>query len=68
MRFLPVTVVQNDDVGRGKVDAQTTSTRCQQEDKFLATRFVILVNRGNTILVSSTTVNSTIFYQKKDNQ
>ena len=66
IKGIPITVVQNDDIGRSKIDAQTTSTGRQQEDEFLTTRFIVLVNGSNAILVSGTPINSTIFYGEKE--
>jgi hypothetical protein len=65
MKLIPITVVQNDNIDRSKIDAQTTSTGHQQ-DEFLTTRFIVLVNGSNMILVSGTAVNSTIFYGEKE--
>jgi len=43
--WVPVRVKENDNVGRGQVDAKTTSTCTQHEDKLAAARRVVLVDR-----------------------
>ncbi len=35
---IPITVIQNDDIGSRQVDIKSTSARRQQEDELLATR------------------------------
>jgi len=43
--WVPVRVKENDNVGRGQVDAQTTRACTQHEDKLAAARRVVLVDR-----------------------
>jgi len=61
--YEPIAVVKNDDVGRGQIDAQTSSTCRQQEDELLAIRFAILVNSGDAILVGGTSIDTAILYE-----
>jgi len=59
----PVAVVKDDDVGRGQIDAQTSSTCRQQEDELLAVWFAILVNGGDAILVRGTSIDAAVLYE-----
>ena len=59
---IPITVVQDDNIGRGQVDTETSSTRREQENKLLAAGSVILVDSDDTVLVSRSTVDTAVFW------
>lgn len=62
----PVRVVENDDIGRDQVDTKTSSTSREQEDEFFGSRLVVSVDLFHTIFVSSSSVESTVFCEKRD--
>ena len=57
---VPVTVIQNDNVGGCEVDTQTTSASREQEDELLAVWLVVLVDSDNTVFVGSPTIDTTV--------
>jgi hypothetical protein len=58
--IVPIAVVQHNNIRARKIDSQTTCSCSQQEDKLLASRSVILVDRTDTIFVRCTSVDTTI--------
>ena len=57
---VPITVVQDDDVGGGQVDTETTGTRGEQEDKLVAVGLVVLVDGSDTVIMSGSTVDAAV--------
>ncbi len=41
---MPITVIQNDDIGACEIDAEAPSTSREEEDEFLAALLVIFVD------------------------
>lgn len=66
---VPITVVQDNNIGRDQVDTQTTSSCRQQEDKLVTVGFVVLVNTLDTVLMRSVSVDTAVLYKylKKNN-
>jgi hypothetical protein len=58
--FIPIAIIKNDDIGRHKVDTQAARSRCEQENKLLAPRPVVLVDGIDPILVRGATVDPTV--------
>jgi hypothetical protein len=56
--YVPFAVVEYDDISSGQIDTESSRTSCEQEDKFFAARFVILVNPCGTIIVSGPAIYS----------
>ena len=56
----PVTVIKDDDIGGRQVDTQTSSASGEQEDKFIASFFVVIVNGLNTVLMGSASIDPTV--------
>jgi hypothetical protein len=61
IRYIPIAVVQDDDIGSRQIDAEATGTCCQQEDELVAAGLVIFVDTCDTIAVCSPTVDTTVF-------
>jgi hypothetical protein len=61
IKYVPIAVVQDDDIGSRQIDAEATTTCCQQEDELVAAGFFIFVDTRDTIVVCSPTVNTTVF-------
>lgn len=57
---VPIAVKEDDNVGGNKVDTETTSTSGEQEDELFAVRCVVVVDCGDTVLMSSVTVDSAV--------
>lgn len=62
---LPIAIVQNDNICRSQINPKATSSSCQQEDEFLATRTIIFIYGRNTFFVRSSSVYSTMSLQKR---
>jgi hypothetical protein len=60
----PVAIVEDNNISCCQIDAQAARTRCQKKYKPVTIRFVILVNREYTILVSCSAINTTVFYKR----
>lgn len=58
---VPIAVVQNDNISSGQVDAEAPSASREEENKFLAPWFIILVDRADTIVVRGSTIYTAIF-------
>lgn len=57
---IPIAVVQNDNIGCGQVDTQTSGARREQEDELVTARTVVLVDGDNSFVMCRATVNTTI--------
>ncbi|KAI6748785.1 hypothetical protein HG531_007732 [Fusarium graminearum] len=57
---VPITIIQNNDVGSCQVDAQTTSTCCKEKDELLRPRLIVLINSSDSVLVGGSTINSAV--------
>ena len=57
---VPITVVQDDDVGGGQVDTETTGTRGEQEDELVAVGLIVLVDGSDTVIMSGSTVDAAV--------
>jgi hypothetical protein len=64
---VPIRVVENDDISSRQIDTKTTSPRREQENKLLAPRFIILVNRDDPIIMSRTSIDPTILCSSHQN-
>ena len=58
---IPVAIVQNNDVSRREVDAQTTSACSEQENELVTFRFVVLVDGGDAVFVGSSSIDTAVF-------
>ena len=63
---VPITVVQDDDVGSGQVDAETTGARGEQEDELVAVGLVVLVDGDDTVVVRRASIDAAVFYTRSD--
>ena len=59
---VPVRVVQDDNVSSGEVDAEAPSTGRKQEDELLRVGLVVFVDRDDTVLVRSASVDPAVLY------
>ena len=57
---VPITIVQDDYVGGGQVDTETTSARGEQEDELVAVGLVVLVDGRDTVVVGCSTVDTAV--------
>jgi len=57
---VPVTVVENNDIGCDQVDSESTSPSSQQENELGAVGLVVFVNCCHSIFVVGLTVNTTV--------
>ena len=57
---VPITVVQDDDVGGGQIDTETTGTRREQEDELVAVGLVVLVDGCDTVVMGCSTVDTAV--------
>jgi len=65
IRYVPVAVVQDDDIGSRQIDAEATSTCRQQEDELVAAGLVIFVDARDTIVVCSPAIDTAIFWKNR---
>ena len=59
---IPIAIIKDHNVGSRKINTEATSTSGEEEDELFAVRFVVLINSYNSILVSSTTIDTTVLY------
>ena len=57
---VPVAVEEDDDVGRHEVDAQTASTRGQEEDELARALLVVLIDGLFTLVTARVTVDAAV--------
>ena len=57
---IPIAIIKDHNVGSRKINTEATSTSGEEEDELFAVRFVVLINSYNSILVSSTTIDTTV--------
>ena len=48
--YIPITVVEYDDIRSRQIDAEASSANCEQDDELLIARFVVFVNPADTIV------------------
>ena len=60
LRDIPIAIIKDHNVGSRKINTEATSTSGEEEDELFAVRFVVLINSYNSILVSSTTIDTTV--------
>lgn len=63
--WIPVAVVQHDDIGRRQIDTETTSASRQKKDELLAPWPVVIVDGGNTIFMGGATIDAAVFFEKR---
>jgi hypothetical protein len=59
--YLPITIVEYDDICCRQIDTEASSTSCEQEDELLAARLVVLVNTADTIIICGPAINTAVF-------
>ena len=64
--WIPVGVVEDDDVGRVQVDAEASRAGGQHEDEFLAALGVVLLDLTVAVLVGGLTVNAAVAEVDRD--
>jgi hypothetical protein len=57
---IPVRIVENDDVGCGKVDTETTGSSSQEEDELLRVWLLIVVDSLETVFMRGTSVDPAV--------
>ena len=57
---IPIAIIKDHNVGGRKINTEATSTSGEEEDELFAVRFVVLIDSYNSILVSSTTIDTTV--------
>jgi hypothetical protein len=60
---IPIAVIEDNNVCGGQVDTEPPGSGRKQEDKLVAIRSVVLVNSGDTILMTSAPVDTAIFWR-----
>jgi hypothetical protein len=58
---IPITIEQDNDVGRHEIDTQTTRTSREQKDELVASRLVVFVNGPCSRIVIGATVDTAVF-------
>jgi hypothetical protein len=66
IRYVPVAVVQDDDIGSRQIDAEATGTCRQQEDELVAAGLVIFVDARDTIVMCSPAIDTAIFWKDRN--
>lgn len=61
----PIAVVQDDNIHSRQVDTETASAHGEQEDELLAPGLVVLVNRGDSVIMSCTAIDMAVLCTDK---
>jgi hypothetical protein len=65
IRYVPVAVVQDDDIGSHQINAEATGTCRQQEDELVPAGLVIFVDARDAIVVCSPPIDTAIFWKDR---
>ena len=59
--YLPIIVVEYDNIRRCQIDTEASNASCEQEDELLVTRLVVLVDPTDMIIICGPAINTVVF-------
>jgi hypothetical protein len=65
IRYVPVAVVQDNNIGGHQIDAEATGSCRQQKDQLVAAGLVIFVDARDTVVVCSPAIDMAIFWKDR---
>ena len=64
--WIPIAIKEHNNIGSCQIDAETTSTGCEQEEELLGAWLVVLIDCRNTVFVCRRPVDTAVLISSHD--